>query len=478
MIKALGSLFLLGTTATDANSNDVIGKIYERPMAGLLVEAETNECEYQGDEDTVFWENLLSNPLHRESLLLELAEQANMSTRSELEELLNSTHPWGAEETEKVLTCCIHPHSHPHPWGPPPHPVPVPVPVPTPYYEPYYEPSYEPAPAHDCCYTDSTHCHEGQQCCAHSTRRSYTKAACYDRRHGGVHHCYWSHQGQCKVARPRRLRGLQSSTHENSSATEEASVSEEAALSEESNSENAASMYETSSATEEEFVSEEAALSEDSNAENASMHETSAEPMQNASDDCESQAPSACCNVEGYGEMAPEAVEAIAALLQLSDQPVSSFFDLGSGVGKLVLHMAVKGYARLSSGVELNTARHALAVELAERVLPNTTQFTSAALPFHGDLPSEGVNLMQGDMLQANFSSASMLYLNPPCLPCPVRQKLVQKIIAECSAKYVVTTLPLPSLVRSSAYVEEVTEVLQPMQGYSWSIPITIYRRV
>jgi len=255
-------------------------------------------------------------------------------------------------------------------------------------------------------------------------------------------------------------------------------VSEEAALSEESNSENAASMYEASSATEEEFVSDEAALSEDSNAENASMHETSAEPMQNASDDCESQAPSACCNVEGYGEMAPEAVEAIAALLQLSDQPVSSFFDLGSGVGKLVLHMAVKGYARLSSGVELNTARHALAVELAERVLPNTTQFTSAVLPFHGDLPSEGVNLMQGDMLQANFSSASMLYLNPPCLPCPVRQKLVQKIIAECSAKYVVTTLPLPSLVRSSAYVEEVTEVLQPMQGYSWSIPITIYRRV
>ena len=45
MIRALGPLLLLGTTATDADSNDVIGKIYERPMAGLLFEAETNECE-------------------------------------------------------------------------------------------------------------------------------------------------------------------------------------------------------------------------------------------------------------------------------------------------------------------------------------------------------------------------------------------------------------------------------------------------
>lgn len=219
-------------------------------------------------------------------------------------------------------------------------------------------------------------------------------------------------------------------------------------------------------------------MSEYSNAENASIYESSIGPGQNASNDCESQAPSACCNVEGYGEMSPEAVEAMAALLQLSEKPVDSFFDLGSGVGKLVLHMAVRGYTHLSSGVELNTARHALAEDLAKRVLPNTTQFTSAVLPFHGELPAQGVNLMQGDMLQANFSSASMLYLNPPCLPCPVRQKLVQKILAECSAQYVVTTLPLPSLVSSGTYMEEVTEVLQPMQGYSWSIPITIYRHV
>lgn len=176
--------------------------------------------------------------------------------------------------------------------------------------------------------------------------------------------------------------------------------------------------------------------------------------------------------------MSPEAVEAMAALLQLFDKPVDSFFDLGSGVGKLVLHMAVRGYARLSSGVELNTARHALAEDLAKRVLPNTTQLNSVVLPFHGELPARGVNLLQGDMLQANFSSASMLYLNPPCLPCPVRQKLVQKILAESSAEYVVTTLPLPSLVHNGTYVEEVTEVLRPMQGYSWSIPVTIYRHV
>merc|ERR1712187_427318 len=74
-----------------------------------------------------------------------------------------------------------------------------------------------------------------------------------------------------------------------------------------------------------------------------------------------------CCNAEGYGEMAPSSVERMAQLLNLSStSPTASFFDLGSGVGRLVMHMAVRGYARLATGIELNSARHALAVELAD----------------------------------------------------------------------------------------------------------------
>jgi len=199
-----------------------------------------------------------------------------------------------------------------------------------------------------------------------------------------------------------------------------------------------------------------------------------------AADDCGvSKASMQCCNAEGYGEMSSDAVETMASLLNLSMNPTSSFFDLGSGAGRLVLHMAVKGYAQSATGVELNTGRHALAVDLAQKVLPTDMPLTTAVLPMpSGGEGSSGVNLLQGDMLLANLSSASMLYMNPPCLPCEVRQALVQKLLKECHAEYVVTTLPLNDLLKTGEYIEESTKLLNPMTGYSWSIPITIYRHV
>merc|ERR1711988_1263433 len=136
--------------------------------------------------------------------------------------------------------------------------------------------------------------------------------------------------------------------------------------------------------------------------------------LNNLLDACQlSEASEKCCNAEGYGEMAPGAVEAIAAWFNLSATPTQNFFDLGSGAGRLVLHMIVKGYARAATGIELNMGRHSLAVELAQRVLPEH-------LPMHfglanasgGKTPSVGATFLQGDMLSANLSSASMLYLN------------------------------------------------------------------
>ena len=66
MIKALGSVFLLGATASDVNASDVIGQIYERPMAGLFVATEQDDCGYQVDD--AFLECVL--PVISESLFL------------------------------------------------------------------------------------------------------------------------------------------------------------------------------------------------------------------------------------------------------------------------------------------------------------------------------------------------------------------------------------------------------------------------
>merc|ERR1719145_323312 len=122
MIKALGSVLLLGATATDVNASDVIGQIYERPMAGLLVATEQDDCGYQvDDEDAEFWENLILDPVHRESLLHELGHQNNMST-GELNELLNLNATTFLRNPIFIHGMSWHhPHHHHHP--PPPHPV-------------------------------------------------------------------------------------------------------------------------------------------------------------------------------------------------------------------------------------------------------------------------------------------------------------------------------------------------------------------
>jgi len=196
-----------------------------------------------------------------------------------------------------------------------------------------------------------------------------------------------------------------------------------------------------------------------------------------------------CCNSEGYGEMAAASVEKMAQLLNLSGAaPTASFFDLGSGTGRLVMHMAAKGYARLATGVELNSARHAFAVELARSgAVPAGMPWASDTLGVSGGGSagereaqlSVGVQLFHGDMLAADVSMATVIYTNPACLSCETRLALLRKIVEECLVLgLVITTSPLPELVASGDFVQQQTELLSPMIGYEWQVPVTLYRRV
>jgi len=176
--------------------------------------------------------------------------------------------------------------------------------------------------------------------------------------------------------------------------------------------------------------------------------------------------------------MAPASVEAMAGLIGASsEKPTESFFDLGSGTGRLVMHMAVKGYAQLATGVELNSARHAFAVDLAESALPAEMPRASGALNDTGPWPVSGVHLFHGSMLDANISTATVLYMNPACLSCATKRQLLRKVLEECpKLQYILTTSPLPGLLASGFFEELQTEALPPMIGYEWKVPVTLYR--
>merc|ERR1712187_1003277 len=80
-----------------------------------------------------------------------------------------------------------------------------------------------------------------------------------------------------------------------------------------------------------------------------------------------------------------------------------------------------------------------------------------------------GVHLYHGNMLDANISTATVLYMNPACLSCSTKRQLLQ---------YILTTSPLPGLAESGEFREVHTELLSPMIGYEWKVPVTLFQRL
>ena len=68
------------------------------------------------------------------------------------------------------------------------------------------------------------------------------------------------------------------------------------------------------------------------------------------------------CQPGTYGEITRAGVEALATALGLAgDHPAMHVVDLGSGTGKMMLHMCLAGYARRCTAVELSVFRHKMA---------------------------------------------------------------------------------------------------------------------
>merc|ERR1712203_644192 len=96
-----------------------------------------------------------------------------------------------------------------------------------------------------------------------------------------------------------------------------------------------------------------------------------------------------------------------------------------------------------------------------------------------GTLPLSGVHLLHGNMLDANISTATVLYMNPACLSCTTKRQLLHKVLVESvRLQYILTTSPLPGLEESGEFGVLHTELLSPMIGYEWQVPVTLYQRL
>lgn len=120
------------------------------------------------------------------------------------------------------------------------------------------------------------------------------------------------------------------------------------------------------------------------------------------------------------------------------------FFDLGSGVGKLVVQAFLElPRLRRAVGIELSPARHAAAIRSWEGLLLSGTANTVRAMG--GDQLEASVELLQGDLFRLDVSEATHIYVASLCFSDEMIHVLADKLAAEASNLRCVATLqPFP----------------------------------
>lgn len=104
-----------------------------------------------------------------------------------------------------------------------------------------------------------------------------------------------------------------------------------------------------------------------------------------------------------YGEMMPAATERLIEHLALG--PNDAFYDLGSGVGKVVLQVAMTAPVARCVGIELMKGRH----DIARRMLQDVRA--------QGLLRAQRCSVRNADILRARMSDATVAYCCSTAFP-------------------------------------------------------------
>lgn len=132
-----------------------------------------------------------------------------------------------------------------------------------------------------------------------------------------------------------------------------------------------------------------------------------------------------------YGEITPEAVKSLIADLKLTEKDV--FYDLGSGVGKMVVQFYLESPVKKSAGYELSPTRnnHALRVK---------NNLATMGLLEKG----RSLDFIQKDLFEADLRDATIVYLPSTCFSDDFMKRLTEKLSYLKKGLRVLTLRTLP----------------------------------
>src|SRR3990167_10311227 len=120
---------------------------------------------------------------------------------------------------------------------------------------------------------------------------------------------------------------------------------------------------------------------------------------------------------ETNGEILYTSINKLLSLIPLTQDDV--FFDLGSGVGKIVLQVFLKTPVKEAAGIELLPELHEKAVIAAQKIQRDLPEFYA---------DNRKLTMIQGSFLDTAFSNATVVFIGATCFPPSLLNALGKKI--------------------------------------------------
>jgi len=119
---------------------------------------------------------------------------------------------------------------------------------------------------------------------------------------------------------------------------------------------------------------------------------------------------------EGYGETGYESIENLVEYYKKYFNNNTVFYDLGSGVGKIVYHIGLKYNIKKSCGIEYSLERFNKSIDIKKRF----------------NIENGNIIFINDNILNCDLSDATIIYIDNTLFPDYINDKIYDKIPKDC----------------------------------------------
>lgn len=159
-----------------------------------------------------------------------------------------------------------------------------------------------------------------------------------------------------------------------------------------------------------------------------------------------------------YGEIKQAALDKLLSYLNLSTKDV--FYDLGSGVGKVIMQTALSTPAKKIVGVELSHSRH------------HEAEIALSRLIAHDPSLKTKVMLLNKDLMTVDLSDATVIYSCSTAFSIKFMAEIVKRLLTFPQTFRLVSLQELPE---ENDF--ELEDILRLDMSWLRSTPVHIYKR-